>query len=114
MTTEKMTINVYDDNGNVLKTCEAVPTTFKFGTIRSLMELLNVENIEDTSGLLKTIYNAWEELTHILSKCFPEMQHDDWNNVELNELIPVTMDILKYSFGEILNIPRDEKNLNRA
>ena len=75
----------------------------------------NVENIEDTSGLLKTIYNAWEELTNILSKCFPEMEHDDWNNVELNELIPVTMDILKYSFGEILNIPRnEEKNLNRA
>ena len=107
---KKFTINVYDDEGNVIKTCEAVSVKLKFGAIRSLMELLNVENIENSTELLKTIYSAWEELISILNKCFPEMEYEDWDNVELNELIPVTVDILKYSFGEILNIPRDSKN----
>lgn len=107
---KKLTINVYDDEGNVIKTCEAVSVKLKFGAIRSLMELLNVENIENSTELLKTIYSAWEELISILNKCFPEMEYEDWDNVELNELIPVTVDILKYSFGEILNIPRDSKN----
>ena len=107
---KKLTINVYDDEGNVIKTCEAVSVKLKFGAIRSLMELLNVENIENSTELLKTIYSAWEELIIILNKCFPEMEYEDWDNVELNELIPVTVDILKYSFGEILNIPRDSKN----
>ena len=105
-----MIINVYDDEGNVIKTCEAVSVKLKFGAIRSLMELLNVENIENSTELLKTIYSAWEELITILNKCFPDMEYEDWDNVELNELIPVTVDILKYSFGEILNIPRDSKN----
>lgn len=107
---KKLTINVYDDEGNVIKTCEAVSVKLKFGAIRSLMELLNVENIENSTELLKTIYSAWEELITILNKCFPDMEYEDWDNVELNELIPVTVDILKYSFGEILNIPRDSKN----
>ena len=110
MAKDKMIINVYDDEGNVIKTCEAVSVKLKFGAIRSLMELLNVENIENSTELLKTIYSAWEELISILNKCFPEMEYEDWDNVELNELIPVTVDILKYSFGEILNIPRDSKN----
>ena len=107
---KKLTINVYDDEGNVIKTCEAVSVKLKFGAIRSLMELLNVENIENSTELLKTIYSAWEELITILNKCFPDMEYEDWDNVELNELIPVTVDILKYSFGEILSIPRDSKN----
>ena len=110
MAKDKMIINVYDDEGNVIKTCEAVSVKLKFGAIRSLMELLNVENIENSTELLKTIYSAWEELITILNKCFPDMEYEDWDNVELNELIPVTVDILKYSFGEILNIPRDSKN----
>lgn len=103
----KITLNVYDDEGKVIKTCEAVAATFKFGAIRSLMELLNVENIEDTGALLKTVYSAWNELTKILNKCFPNMEYEDWDNVDLKELIPATMDILKYSFGEILTIPKN-------
>ena len=103
-------LNVYDDKGEVVKTCDAVPAKFKFGAIRSLMELLNIDSVEDTAALLKTIYNAWEELVKILGQCFPEMKYEDWENVELNELIPVTMDILRYSFGEILTIPQDPKN----
>ena len=105
-----MIINVYDDEGDVVKSCEAVSVKLKFGAIRSLMELLNVENIDNSTELLKTIYSAWEELITILNNCFPGMEYEDWDNVELNELIPVTVEILKYSFGEILNIPRDSKN----
>lgn len=108
MTNEtKITLNVYDDEGKIIKTCEAVAANFKFGAIRSLMELLNVENIEDSGALLKTVYSAWNELTKILNKCFPDMEYEDWDNVDLKELIPATVDILKYSFSEILTIPKN-------
>ena len=105
---EELKITVYDDNGKVVKECSAVTVNLKYGAIRSLMELINVDSLEDTAALLKTVYNAWEELTKILSKCFPDMEYEDWDNVELKELIPVLFAILRYSFGEILTIPQSK------
>ena len=106
----KVTLNVYNDQDEIIKTVSAEPVKFKFGAIRSLMELLQIEDTATTADLLKTVYNAWNELTKILNKCFPEMNNEDWDNVELNELIPATLSILRYSFDELLTIPRDEKN----
>lgn len=103
-------INVYDKDNNIVKTCEAVDAELKFGAIRSIMKLLNIDNINDTGELLKVIYSAWEQLTAILSQCFPDMQEGDWDFVKLDELIPVVVGILRASFGKILTIPNDSKN----
>lgn len=104
-------LNVYDDENKVVKTATAEVMELKFGSIRSLMKLLNVDNINDTAELLKTVYGAWEQITKILNGCFPDMTDEDWDNVKVSELIPVLMTILKYSFTQMLTIPADtEKN----
>ena len=107
----EFTINVYDEKGNIVKTSTAVPVHFKFGTIRSLMELLNIDSIEDTTGLLKTIYSAWNELIMILNQSFPDLEYEDWDNIPLDELIPTVVGIVKYAFGEMMKIPVDSKNV---
>jgi hypothetical protein len=107
---EPFELTVYDKTGEVVKTCTAKPVDLEFGTIRSLMELLNVDNIEDTSELLRVVYGAWDELIGILGRCFPDMEYDDWSHIPLKELIPTLVQILRYSVGEILTIPKDEKN----
>ena len=104
------TINVYDKENNLVKTCEAVDAELTFGAIRSIMKLLNIDDIDDTAQLLKVVYSAWEQLTAILSQCFPDMEEEDWDNVKLEELIPVIVGILRTSFGKILTIPNDSKN----
>lgn len=103
-------IKVYDNANNVVKTSTAIDAELKFGAIRSIMKLLNIDDINDTGELLKTIYSAWEQLTAILTQCFPEMEEDDWDNVKLDELVPVVVGILRASFGKILTIPNDSKN----
>ena len=105
-----MKINVYDDNDNIVKVAEAKVIDLKFGTIRSLMELLNIDSVEDTGELLKTIYGAWDQIVAILDKCFPTREYGDWENVKLKELVPVLVEILKFSFSEILKVPKDSKN----
>ena len=52
---------------------------------------------------------AWTELTRILSRCFPEMEEDDWDGVEINELLPAVVEIVKAAVAEINKIPGDEK-----
>ena len=63
----KLTLNIYDENDNVKRTEEAKFVDLRFGTIRSLMQLLKVEDINDTAQLLKVVYSAWEQVTGILS-----------------------------------------------
>jgi hypothetical protein len=38
------------------------------------------------------------------------MKDEDWDNVKVSELIPVILEILKYSFTQMLSIPTDSKN----
>lgn len=104
-----MKLNVYNKDGEIIKTVEGRNIDIKFGHIRSIMKLLNVDNIDNTYDLLNSIYSAWEKLTEILSECFPEMEEDDWENIRIKELIPELIQIIKDSFAEILTIPK-EKN----
>jgi hypothetical protein len=101
-------INVYDENDKVIKTVEANIVEFRFGTIRKLMKTLKVDDIDNTTQLLGTVYTAWEELTEILNKCFPGMTDDDWDNVKISELMPALMAIMKFSFFAMLTIPTSE------
>lgn len=107
---EELVLKVYDDDNKVVKTAKAELIELKFGSVRSLMKLLNIEDITDMAELLKVVYGAWEQLTKILNGCFPEITEEDWDNVKVNDLIPVLVDILKYSFSQILSIPTDSKN----
>lgn len=106
----KLTLNVYDGEDTIVKTVEAEMIDLEFGTIRSLMELLNIENVEDTVSILKVIYSAWNDVTRVLGKCFPEMSYEDWEHVKLRELLPAVVSIMRYSFNEMLSIPRESKN----
>ena len=107
---ETIKLNVYDENDNIIKTVEAQFVELRFGTIRKLMELLNVENIDDTGELLKTVYQAWDKLTSIMNKMFPDLDEDDWDNLKLSEVVPVLLQILRTSFVQILSIPTESKN----
>lgn len=106
----ELKINVYDEKDDIVKTVSAEVVELRFGTIRKLMELLNVDDIEDTAQLLKTVYGAWSSLIKILGVVFPEMTDEDWENVKLSELIPVLVTVIKASCAEMLTIPT-EKNL---
>lgn len=107
---ETIKLNVYDENDNIIKTVEAQFVELRFGTIRGLMELLNVENIDDTGELLKTVYQAWDKLISIMNKMFPDLNEDDWDNLKLSEVVPVLLQILRTSFVQILSIPTESKN----
>lgn len=113
MSTEKekiFEVKVYDEAGEITKTCTATEYRLKFGAVRSLMGLLEIESINDTAQLIKMINNAWESLTVILTEIFPDMEEEDWDHVYIDELVPVVLSILKGSFGKILTIPNDSKN----
>lgn len=103
-------IKVYDNEDNVIKTSTAVDCDLKFGAIRKIMALLEIEDINDIAALLKTLYGAWDQVIKVLSACFPDMTDDDWDNVKVNELIPVTVALVKAMVAKMLTIPSESKN----
>ena len=103
-------LNVYDDNDNIVKQAEATPVSIKYGAVRKIMKLLKVDKIDNTLDILTTVNEVWEELTVILTKCFPDMTEEDFDNVKLEELIPAVIAILKLSFSKLGEIPSTEKN----
>lgn len=105
----ELNLNVYDEQGEVKKTCKAETVEIEFGTIRALMKVLNVEQLNDTGELLGTLFGAWEQVVNVLAKCFPDMEEEDWEHVKVKELLPMVVGILKESFKEILSIPTDPK-----
>jgi hypothetical protein len=82
-----------------------------FGTVKRLMELLKIEDMDDQLEMLKAIYGAWEEIETVLAGVFPDVQPDEWEHVKVKELLPLILDIAKFSLQEMFIIPTDqEKN----
>ena len=63
-----MKLNVYNKDGEIIKTVEGRNIDIKFGHIRSIMKLLNVDNIDDTYDLLNSVYSAWEKSRILLQR----------------------------------------------
>lgn len=104
-------LNVYDDKDNIVKIAEATPTSIRFGAVRRLMKLLKIEDAQNTLDVLNVVADVWDELTILLTKCFPEMTEADWDNVKLEELIPAVLAVVRLSFNKLNEIPQDsEKN----
>lgn len=107
---EVFEIKVYDKDNKVIKTCRAVDASLKFGAVRRIMALLDIDNIDDTGAVFRTVYGAWDQLTEVLSQFFPDMEDSDWDNVYVEELIPVVLGIARTSIKKIMKIPHDSKN----
>ena len=105
-----LVLKIYDDSGkNIIKSYESKTYDLMFGTVMKLMELLKVEDMDDQLEMLKTIYGAWEEIKTVLAGVFPEATDDDWKHVRVKELLPMILEIAKFSVTEMFTIPT-EKN----
>lgn len=107
---EKLTLNIYDDKGKVKKTLEANLIKIKFGQIRHILDLLKVEKMTDTMEILHTVNDAWEEVKEALIKIFPEATDEELDEVGIEELFPMLVKVVRYSFAEIVNNIPHEKN----
>ena len=105
-----LVLKIYDESGKtVVKSYESKTYDLMFGTVMKLMELLKVEDMDDQLEMLKTIYGAWEEIKTVLAGVFPEATDDDWKHVRVKELLPMILEIAKFSVTEMFTIPT-EKN----
>lgn len=107
---ENITLKIYDESGkNVVKIYEAVAYEIPFGTIRALMGILKVEELDNQAELLKLLSNAWDKILDVLSNVFPECTDEEWDRVKTKEVLKAIIGIAKYAISDIFVVPT-EKN----
>lgn len=103
-------LNVYAEDGvTVAKKLVASDIDLGFGTIRKLMKLLKINQMKDTVQLLAVIVDAWDDITSLLEKIFTDATDEDWDHVKVKELLPLIVQIAKYTLAQAVSIPT-EKN----
>lgn len=106
----ELKLKIYDENNEVKREVEATFVDIKMGTVRRLMKLLKVDDINDTGELFKLVGEVWDELIKVLDQIFPDVTDEEWDYVSISELLPTVIQILKGSFTQMSKIPNNSKN----
>lgn len=107
---DNITLKIYDKSGkNVVKIYEAEPYDLPFGTVRKLMAIVKIEDMENQAELLKTVAGAWDEILNVLYSVFPECTEEEWDTIKAKEVLSVIIQIAKSAISDIFVIPT-EKN----
>lgn len=107
---KNITLHIYDKSGkNVVKVYEAQPFELPFGTVRKLMAIVKIEDMDNQAELLKIISSAWDEIMDTLNAVFPECTEEEWDTVKAKEVLRVVVQIAKAAISDIFVIPT-EKN----
>lgn len=107
---EKVILKVYEsDFKTVKKEVVAEPGKIPFGIVRKLIKVLKTEDTKNTADMLNIVIGMWDDVTKVLLNVFPEMEEEDWDNVDTKEVVEVLWKMVKHYFKGLLNIPT-EKN----
>ena len=107
---DKIVLHIYDKTGkDLVKMYEAQPFELPFGTVRRLMNIVKIEDMNDQGELLKTIAQAWDEIINVLNTVFPDCTEEEWDNVKAKEVLNVVIQIAKSAISDVFIIPT-EKN----
>lgn len=102
-------LNIYE-KGIVVKTHEAETADILYGTVQDLVEIVDIEKVSDLENkeslleLAKTVVKVLPLVQPFLKEIFPDLTDEELRKVKVKELIPLVVDIVKYSFEQIVDL----------
>ena len=106
----ELKLKIYDENNEVKREVKAEFVDIKTGTIRRMMRLLKIDDVDNTAELFKLVSQVWDELVKVLDQIFPDVTEEEWDYVSLSDLMPIVINVLKASFTQMAKIPSNSKN----
>lgn len=99
-------LKIYDGElKNVEREVSAQKCVISFGTVRKFVKIFKVDEMETGKEIFETIVDAFDEVTCVLSRIFPDVKEDEWNRVAINELVPLVIEIAQFIFKGMFEIP---------
>lgn len=107
---EKLELIIRNEKGKEIKRSEAHLISIKFKTVRLLMDILKIEEMESNTDMFRMLSGAWGEIKKILNQIFPDLTEEELDEVDLSDLLPILKKVIAYSIAKTMSIPHDEKN----
>lgn len=108
----KYKLDIYKGN-KIIKTVEAEGAALTFGVIKGLSKIIKLDGLKSTSDVSKACFEAMDGLVEILSMIFPDMTEEDWDGVQIKDMIDLILELSRTAVTEALMLPTDGKAKNR-
>lgn len=100
----ELTLNIYKGR-EIEKTYTADSYDIMFGTVEDIIKLIDLDALTkstDNADFVRAVGNlivkGFDELKPLLMDIFPELTEDELRRTRVKEIVPLVMDVVKYSF----------------
>ena len=104
-------LNIYDGK-SIEKTYVAEEIDIMFGTVEDLLDVIDFDNLNDEKEVVKVVIKTLNNLKPFLKQIFDGLTDDEIKRTKVKELIPLFVDIVKYTMDELKALM--SKNPRRA
>lgn len=111
----KLSLNIYKGR-EVEKTYTADEFDIMFGTVEDVIKLIDVDSLSGkmddakfVTAVLKVVGGSLSEVKTLLKEVFPDVTDDELKRTKIKEIVPLLVDLVKYSFTEIMAISTGKK-----
>ena len=96
-------LNIYNGK-EIEKTYVAEEIDIMFGTVEDLLEVINFDNLKDENEVVKVVIAKLKNLKPFLKQIFDGLTDDEIKRTKVKELVPLFVDIVKYSINELKSL----------
>ena len=105
-----MILKVYDEDfKNVKKEVEGEVEVIPFGIVRKLLALIDSDSDEDdTEGAIRKLAGTSDMFMKTLKLTFPKIKEEEWDYVNLEDIINVSIEIVASLMSKFNIIPKSK------
>ena len=100
---EGLKLNIYDGK-KIEKTYVAEEIDIMFGTVEDLLDVIDFDNLNDEKEVVKVVIKTLNNLKPFLKQIFDGLTDDEIKRTKVKELVPLFVDIVKYSINELKSL----------
>lgn len=102
-------LNIYKGK-TIEKTYVAEEIDIMFGTVEDLLDVIDFDNLNDEKEVVKVVIATLNNLKPFLKQIFDGLTDDEIRRTKVKELVPLFVDIVKYSIEELKGLmPKNQR-----
>lgn len=106
----ELKLNIYKNQKEIAKTYTCFEYDLFLGTCEEVLHLVGLGdksseeiNKMTQADLLQLLIKSMDKVIYLLHDIFPELTPEDRKFIKVKELVPLFMNLINYSLGQVMN-----------